>query len=52
MDPNLIVLLAMAGVAAAAGFVAAILQSSTLRQYGVRGALRRRFSGTYRISRF
>jgi len=52
MDPNLLVLLAMAGVAAIVAAIAAIASSQTLREYGVWGALRRRFSGSHRVRRY
>ncbi len=50
MDQNLQVLMILLGVALAVGLVMALAQSRRIRQYGVLGALRRKFSGGSRRS--
>lgn len=45
MDPNLLILLILVGVALVIGLVAAVLLSERVREHGLLGALRRVFSG-------
>jgi hypothetical protein len=45
MDPNLVVLLVLLGVALVFGAGAAVFLSERVRKHGVLGALRRAFSG-------
>ncbi|WP_394762802.1 hypothetical protein [Phenylobacterium sp.] len=45
MDPNFTVLLIVVGIVSVIAVVAAVFQSSRVREHGLLGALRRVFSG-------
>jgi ABC-type phosphate transport system permease subunit len=45
MDPNLVVLIVLVGVAIAFGLGAAVFLSERVREHGLLGAFRRAFSG-------
>ena len=45
MEPNLLVLLILTGVAIAAALIVAVAQSRSVKEFGLLGALRRKFSG-------